>query len=191
MPSRPGGRPWLSISRQYSPRPMASCRMPAAPCIAVRPAPTMSDRTSSLQGEHRATTFKPASHMAQPHETCCACALGLQEAQKPAQFSICQGVCRGGRSTFGGEVKGGGGPPGPVAPVDGALPVRVLVWQGGSEWTPLCYTPLFRLSRNPDTSITASASSKPGPFIQQCATPVRVVAIQHVTAASGGLQQHL
>ena len=31
MPRRPGGRPWLSISRQYSLRPMASCRMPAAP----------------------------------------------------------------------------------------------------------------------------------------------------------------
>ena len=30
MPSRPDGRPWLSTSRQYSPRLMASCSMPAA-----------------------------------------------------------------------------------------------------------------------------------------------------------------
>ena len=31
MPRRPGGRPWLSMSRQYSPLPMASCSMPANP----------------------------------------------------------------------------------------------------------------------------------------------------------------
>jgi len=39
MPSRPGGRPWLSTRRQYSPRLMASCRMPAAgapqACISI------------------------------------------------------------------------------------------------------------------------------------------------------------
>ena len=31
MPMRPGGRPCPSTSRQYSPRPMASCRIPAHP----------------------------------------------------------------------------------------------------------------------------------------------------------------
>ena len=29
IPRSPGGRPWLSMSRQYSPLPMASCSMPA------------------------------------------------------------------------------------------------------------------------------------------------------------------
>ena len=29
IPRSPGGRPWLSMSRQNSPLPMASCRMPA------------------------------------------------------------------------------------------------------------------------------------------------------------------
>ena len=29
MPSKPGGRPWLSTNRQYSPLPIASCRIPA------------------------------------------------------------------------------------------------------------------------------------------------------------------
>lgn len=39
MPRTPGGRPWLSHSRQYSPRPMASCRMPAG-------------RTAQHRGQH-------------------------------------------------------------------------------------------------------------------------------------------
>ena len=45
------------------------------------------------------------------------------------RYPASTGCLSGASSTFGGEVKGGGGPPGPVAPVHGALPVRVLIWQ--------------------------------------------------------------
>ena len=51
MPSRPGGRPWLSMSRQYSPLPMASCSMPANPRAYLELMPTGFCQCCAIQHE--------------------------------------------------------------------------------------------------------------------------------------------
>lgn len=133
MPSSPGGRPWLSTSRQYSPRPMASCSMPAAMhwrteqtlirplgdtiwihCMLLNP-------ILAFQG---GSTFMLPNHPF--HST-----LRTHTCTVHGQWSSVCGGCLGKQGlsgrTLGCEVEGSGGAPGPVTPVDSALPVRILV----------------------------------------------------------------